>query len=164
MQKVILINEMDYEIPDIQGYMAGDEDYPVTDLGILRAKITKTDLPSTEDPVILTSPLQRCRMAAEEIFINIAHYAYKPETGKAIVRVEVEEPVQDLIQSSAKAFQASRTSSVSSQSRIQSSRSSPRSSSSFFRRLKKVTVSCSATLIIIQACMKRSVFRPFLIS
>ena len=68
MQKVILINEMDYEIPDIQGYMAGDEDYPVTDLGILRAKITKTDLPSTEDPVILTSPLQRCRMAAEEIF------------------------------------------------------------------------------------------------
>lgn len=68
MQKVILINEMDYEIPDIQGYMAGDEDYPVTDLGILRAKITKTELPSTEDPVILTSPLQRCRMAAEEIF------------------------------------------------------------------------------------------------
>ena len=68
MQKVILINEMDYEIPDIQGYMAGDEDYPVTDLGILRAKITKTELPSTEDPVILTSPLQRCRMAAEEVF------------------------------------------------------------------------------------------------
>lgn len=34
-------------------------------------------------------------VAAEEIFINIAHYAYKPETGKAIVRVDVEEaPVQ----------------------------------------------------------------------
>ena len=39
MQKVLLINEMDYEIPDIQGYMAGDEDYPVTDLGILRGKM-----------------------------------------------------------------------------------------------------------------------------
>ena len=68
MQKVLLINEMDYEIPDIQGYMAGDEDYPVTDLGILRGKITKTDLPETKNPRILTSPLQRCRIAAEEMF------------------------------------------------------------------------------------------------
>ena len=33
-------------------------------------------------------------IAVEEIFVNIAHYAYDPETGKATVRVEVtEEPV-----------------------------------------------------------------------
>ena len=28
-------------------------------------------------------------LAVEEIFVNIAHYAYKPETGPATVRVEV---------------------------------------------------------------------------
>ena len=34
------------------------------------------------------------RVAAEEIFINIANYAYNPETGRATVRIEVsEEPV-----------------------------------------------------------------------
>ena len=34
------------------------------------------------------------RLAAEEIFVNIAHYAYAPDKGKATVRVEVtEEPV-----------------------------------------------------------------------
>ena len=33
-------------------------------------------------------------IAVEEIFVNIAHYAYNPEVGKATVRVEVtEEPV-----------------------------------------------------------------------
>ena len=34
-------------------------------------------------------------IAAEEIFVNIAHYAYAPETGDATVRVEVSssEPV-----------------------------------------------------------------------
>ncbi|MBQ1619615.1 MAG: ATP-binding protein [Oscillospiraceae bacterium] len=33
-------------------------------------------------------------VAVEEIFVNIANYAYKPEKGKAIVRVEVtEKPV-----------------------------------------------------------------------
>ena len=32
-------------------------------------------------------------VAAEEIFVNIAHYAYAPETGEATVRVEItEEP------------------------------------------------------------------------
>ena len=32
-------------------------------------------------------------VAVEEIFVNIAHYAYKPETGSATIRVEfVEEP------------------------------------------------------------------------
>ena len=29
-------------------------------------------------------------VAVEELFVNIAHYAYKPETGPATVRVEVE--------------------------------------------------------------------------
>lgn len=71
MQRVLLINEMDYEIPDIQGYMAGDEDYPVTDLGILRSKITKTELPAMTDPLVLSSPLQRCRMAAEGIYDSV---------------------------------------------------------------------------------------------
>ena len=28
-------------------------------------------------------------VAAEEIFVNIAHYAYAPDRGKAVVRVEV---------------------------------------------------------------------------
>jgi anti-sigma regulatory factor (Ser/Thr protein kinase) len=28
-------------------------------------------------------------MAAEEIFVNIAHYAYAPETGEAVIRVRV---------------------------------------------------------------------------
>ena len=33
-------------------------------------------------------------VAAEEIFVNIAHYAYAPERGTAVVRVEVaEEPL-----------------------------------------------------------------------
>ena len=37
--------------------------------------------------------MQIC-VAAEEIFVNIAHYAYNPEKGKATVRVEVTgEPV-----------------------------------------------------------------------
>ena len=30
-------------------------------------------------------------LAVEEIFINIASYAYRPETGKAVVRVEVDD-------------------------------------------------------------------------
>ena len=30
-------------------------------------------------------------MAVEEIFVNIAHYAYAPEVGKAQVRVEIQE-------------------------------------------------------------------------
>ena len=29
-------------------------------------------------------------VAVEELFVNIAHYAYNPETGPATVRVEVE--------------------------------------------------------------------------
>ena len=29
-------------------------------------------------------------IAVEELFVNIAHYAYKPDTGPATVRVEVE--------------------------------------------------------------------------
>ena len=30
-------------------------------------------------------------IAVEELFVNIAHYAYKPETGSATLRVEVQE-------------------------------------------------------------------------
>ena len=38
--------------------------------------------------------LLQIRLAVEEIFVNIANYAYAPDIGKATVRVEVsEEPV-----------------------------------------------------------------------
>ena len=38
--------------------------------------------------------LMQIRLASEEIFVNIAHYAYAPDKGKAKVRVEVtEDPV-----------------------------------------------------------------------
>ena len=30
-------------------------------------------------------------IAVEEVFVNIAHYAYKPEIGKATIRVEIKE-------------------------------------------------------------------------
>ncbi len=30
-------------------------------------------------------------IAVEEIFVNIAHYAYKPKTGSATIRLEIEE-------------------------------------------------------------------------
>ena len=33
--------------------------------------------------------LMQITVAAEEVFVNIAHYAYTPEIGKAVVRVEV---------------------------------------------------------------------------
>ena len=37
-------------------------------------------------------------IAVEEIFINIASYAYKPETGKAVVRVQVvDDPITVVI-------------------------------------------------------------------
>ena len=37
-------------------------------------------------------------IAVEELFVNIAHYAYNPEVGQAIVRVEiVEEPLSVII-------------------------------------------------------------------
>lgn len=37
-------------------------------------------------------------VAVEELFVNIAHYAYKPETGFATVRVEfIEEPLSIVI-------------------------------------------------------------------
>lgn len=37
-------------------------------------------------------------VAVEELFVNIAHYAYKPETGIATVRVEIiEEPLSIVI-------------------------------------------------------------------
>ena len=37
-------------------------------------------------------------VAVEEVFVNIAHYAYYPDTGPAVVRVEtVEEPLQVIL-------------------------------------------------------------------
>ena len=37
-------------------------------------------------------------LAVEEIFVNIAHYAYRPQIGQATVRVEVkEEPLSVII-------------------------------------------------------------------
>ncbi len=43
--------------------------------------------------------LMQIEIAVEEIYVNIAHYAYHPETGYAIVRCEVrQEPLQIVIQ------------------------------------------------------------------
>ena len=40
-------------------------------------------------------PMMQIMLAVEEIFVNIAHYAYAPSRGNATVRVEVtEEPVE----------------------------------------------------------------------
>ena len=65
---------------------AVDDNLP-TVLGFIEQHLEAADCP-------LKAQMQ-ISVAAEEIFINIAHYAYKPETGKAIVRVDVEEePVQ----------------------------------------------------------------------
>ena len=65
---------------------AVDDNLP-TVLGFIEQHLEAADCP-------LKAQMQ-ISVAAEEIFINIAHYAYKPETGKVIVRVEVEEePVQ----------------------------------------------------------------------
>ena len=37
-------------------------------------------------------------VAVEELFVNIAHYAYKPETGMATIRIEfIEEPLSIVI-------------------------------------------------------------------
>ena len=37
-------------------------------------------------------------VAVEEVFVNIAHYAYYPETGPAVIRVEtVREPLQVIL-------------------------------------------------------------------
>ena len=61
---------------------AVDDNLP-TVLGFIEQHLEAADCP-------LKAQMQ-ISVAAEEIFINIAHYAYKPETGKAIVRVDVEE-------------------------------------------------------------------------
>lgn len=71
MAKIYLINEMDFQIPAIEGYMTGTEDYPLTELGILRARITGTQLKTMPFSLVLTSPLLRCRQAAEEIFDTV---------------------------------------------------------------------------------------------
>ena len=65
---------------------AVDDNLPAV-LGFIEQNLEAADCPMRAQMQI--------SVAAEEIFINIAHYAYKPETGKAIVRVDVEEdPVQ----------------------------------------------------------------------
>lgn len=68
MNRLYLINEMDHDLPDIQGYMVGNEDYPLTDLGRLRARIAKTQLSEHSFEHVYTSPLARCKDAAQEIF------------------------------------------------------------------------------------------------
>ena len=64
---------------------ATDENLPVA-LDFIERHLDQTDCP--------TKQRMQIRLAAEEIFVNIAHYAYAPDKGKATVRVEVtEEPV-----------------------------------------------------------------------
>ena len=52
-------------------------------LGFLEEQLTAADCP-------MKAQMQLC-VAAEEIFVNIASYAYAPGTGKATVRVAIEE-------------------------------------------------------------------------
>ncbi len=71
---------------------------------VIEAKIENLDevigfieehLERTECPM---KPRMQITMAAEEVFVNIAHYAYAPEIGNATVRVEVTgEPVSVVI-------------------------------------------------------------------
>ncbi len=64
---------------------ASDENLPVA------LDFIETHLERAECPL---KPLMQIRLAAEEIFINIAHYAYAPDKGNATVRVEVhDDPV-----------------------------------------------------------------------
>ena len=64
---------------------ATDENLP-TVLSFIESHLEEIDCPPKAQMQI--------RLAAEEIFVNIAHYAYAPGKGKATVRVEVsEEPV-----------------------------------------------------------------------
>ena len=47
-----------------------------------------------EDKACSVRDLNRISLAVEEVFVNIANYAYSPEVGRAMVRIEVSyEPV-----------------------------------------------------------------------
>lgn len=61
---------------------ASDENLPVA-LDFIERHLDQADCPMKQRMQI--------RLAAEEIFVNIAHYAYTPEKGNATVRVEVTE-------------------------------------------------------------------------
>lgn len=71
MQKIYLINEFDYDMPDIQGYMTGNEDYPITDLGMMRAELVNTELCRHKLNIIYSSPLLRCKDAAKLMFGSV---------------------------------------------------------------------------------------------
>lgn len=71
MRKIYLINEFDYDMPDIQGYMTGSEDYPATDLGIMRAKLVYTDISAIPFASVYSSPLMRCKDPAQKIFDQV---------------------------------------------------------------------------------------------
>lgn len=71
MRKIYLINEFDYDMPDIQGYMTGTEDYPATDLGIMRALLVNTDISAIPFDAVYSSPLRRCLDPAQRIFDTV---------------------------------------------------------------------------------------------
>ena len=59
-------------------------------LGIVQEFIEKNVSPYADPP----EKLIVLQIAVEEIFVNISHYAYNPETGPATIRVEIlEDPV-----------------------------------------------------------------------
>lgn len=68
---------------------------------------TVESLPQVQEFIELELEMLECPMkavtqlliAVEEIFVNIAHYAYNPEVGNATIRISVEnEPMQVCIQ------------------------------------------------------------------
>ena len=64
---------------------ATDENLPEV-IAFIEEHLEKIDCPIKD--------MMQISVASEEVFINIAHYAYVPEKGKAVVRVEVtEDPV-----------------------------------------------------------------------
>ena len=71
-----------------------DENYAELEIEALPEKLSEVIAFVTKNMRNVNCPpkaAMQIDLAVEEIFINIASYAYKPETGKAVVRVEVDD-------------------------------------------------------------------------
>lgn len=53
-------------------------------------KFIKAELQAADCPM---KPRAHIYLAVEEIFVNIAHYAYEPETGGTVVRIDIGDEV-----------------------------------------------------------------------
>ncbi|MCR5795843.1 MAG: anti-sigma factor antagonist [Solobacterium sp.] len=77
-------DSLTYEANELE-IEAKDENIPEM-MAFIEEHLEVTDCPQRE--------LSQISLAAEEVFTNIAHYAYAPETGNAVLRIEVtEDPV-----------------------------------------------------------------------